>query len=108
MPPPHGAVGDGIGEDAFICKEVASSAPGGQSARLFTMLVLSRQIGEWLVIGDADSDDAIVVKVVSINGSNVRLGIDAPRTMRVLRASHLAGTPPEDLSERVRKHKEVK
>jgi len=44
------------------------------------MLILSRRVGEKLTIGDD-----IVVTVVAIGGNQVRLGIDAPRTVRVLR-----------------------
>jgi carbon storage regulator len=44
------------------------------------MLILSRRPGESLTIGDN-----ITVTVVSINGNQIRLGIDAPRDVRVLR-----------------------
>lgn len=45
------------------------------------MLVLSRKVGESVLIGDD-----IVVTVVESRGDAVRLGIDAPRSMRVHRA----------------------
>jgi carbon storage regulator len=38
-----------------------------------TMLVLSRKVGEKIVIADN-----IVVTVLSVNGQRIRLGIDAP------------------------------
>jgi carbon storage regulator len=44
------------------------------------MLILSRRPGESLTIGDN-----IVVTVVSINGNQIRLGIEAPREVRILR-----------------------
>jgi len=44
------------------------------------MLILSRRIGESITIGDN-----IVVTVVGINGHQIRLGIAAPREVRVLR-----------------------
>jgi carbon storage regulator len=44
------------------------------------MLILSRRPGESLTIGDD-----IVVTVVSVNGNQIRLGISAPREVRVLR-----------------------
>lgn len=44
------------------------------------MLILSRRPGESLTIGDD-----IVITVVSVNGNQVRLGINAPRAVRVLR-----------------------
>lgn len=44
------------------------------------MLILSRRVGESLSIGDD-----IVVTVVAVAGNQVRLGISAPRAVRVLR-----------------------
>jgi carbon storage regulator len=44
------------------------------------MLVLSRRENESIVIGDR-----ITVKVVAIRGNQVRLAIEAPKEVRVLR-----------------------
>ena len=44
------------------------------------MLVLSRQLGQTIVIGDN-----IEVKVVGIGGGRVKLGIEAPRQVSVNR-----------------------
>ena len=44
------------------------------------MLVLSRRAGESFLIGDS-----IEVQVVSIKGDRVRIGVDAPRNISVLR-----------------------
>ena len=44
------------------------------------MLILSRRPGESITIGDD-----IVVTVVSVSGNQIRLGISAPREVRVLR-----------------------
>jgi len=44
------------------------------------MLILSRKVGESVTIGND-----IVVKVVSLSGNQIRLGITAPREVRVLR-----------------------
>jgi len=44
------------------------------------MLVLSRRPGESLTIGDD-----VVVTVVGVSGNQIRLGITAPREVRVLR-----------------------
>lgn len=44
------------------------------------MLILTRRIGETLCIGDD-----IEVTVLSINGHQVRVGIDAPREVPVVR-----------------------
>ena len=44
------------------------------------MLVLSRKIGEGIVIGND-----IVLKVVEVKGGNIRIGIDAPRDKNIYR-----------------------
>ncbi len=44
------------------------------------MLVLTRRINERIVIGDN-----IVVTVLEVHGEQVRLGIDAPRDIKVFR-----------------------
>lgn len=44
------------------------------------MLVLSRKVGEQILIGDD-----IVLTVVAVEGNKIRLGIQAPRSARVLR-----------------------
>ena len=45
------------------------------------MLVLTRKVGEQIVI-----DDNITVTIVAIEGNKIRLGITAPRSCRVDRA----------------------
>ena len=44
------------------------------------MLILTRKLGESITIGDA-----IRITIVSVEGSQVRLGIDAPREIAVHR-----------------------
>ncbi|MCY1400007.1 Carbon storage regulator [compost metagenome] len=44
------------------------------------MLVLTREVGESIII-----DDEVTLKVLAINDSIVRLGIDAPRHIQVHR-----------------------
>ena len=44
------------------------------------MLVLTRKVGEEIYIGDH-----ICIKVVEISGSRVKLGIDAPVSLRIYR-----------------------
>lgn len=46
------------------------------------MLILTRRIGENIRIGN-NAD--IIVKVIAVNGNQVRLGIDAPRDVTVHR-----------------------
>jgi len=45
------------------------------------MLVLTRKPGEKVIIGEA-----ITLTVVAVSGNQVRLGIDAPPPIRILRA----------------------
>lgn len=78
------------------------------------MLVLSRRVGESIVVGDGD--DKVTVTVLEVRGDVVRVGIDAPRRVRVNRAELLAeladanaesASPPEStvasLSDALRK-----
>ncbi len=44
------------------------------------MLVLTRQVGEKLVIGNE-----VVIEVLSVSGENVKLGISAPRETSIHR-----------------------
>ncbi len=55
------------------------------------MLVLSRRVGESLVIGDD-----ITVTVIEVRGDTVRLGVDAPRHVRVHRAEVIAAVKAEN------------
>ncbi|ALH99907.1 carbon storage regulator [Pseudomonas sp. FW306-02-F02-AA] len=45
------------------------------------MLVLSRVVGEMISIGDN-----ISVRILAVNGGNVRFGIEAPQNINVHRA----------------------
>jgi carbon storage regulator len=53
------------------------------------MLVLTRKLMEKLYIGDD-----VCVTVVRLEGGQVRLGIDAPRDVAVVRAELLEGRDP--------------
>lgn len=44
------------------------------------MLIITRRPGEKVMLGDD-----IVVEVMDVSGSSVRIGIDAPRSVRVFR-----------------------
>ncbi len=44
------------------------------------MLILSRRVNEKIVIGDD-----IVVSVIEVRGDQVKLGIEAPRSVKVFR-----------------------
>ena len=54
------------------------------------MLVLSRKIGEKVVIGGD-----ISVTVVEVKGNRVRLAFDAPDRVRVLRSELLSADPAD-------------
>lgn len=65
------------------------------------MLVLSRKLGESIVIGDN-----IRVTVVGVNGGKIRIGIEAPQDVLVLReelvtaaATSCQISPPESSRE---------
>ena len=65
------------------------------------MLALTRKVGERIVIGDN-----IVLTVVDIKGDSIRLGIDAPREIKIYRgeiyeaiaAENQQSAQPVDLS----------
>ncbi len=63
------------------------------------MLVLSRKVGQEVVIGDD-----IRVTVVSIHGNQVRLGFAAPADIPICRTELLVGreSPPADAPSRPR------
>jgi carbon storage regulator len=44
------------------------------------MLVLTRRVGESIVIGDD-----IIIRVVSVDGNQVKIGTDAPKSVSVNR-----------------------
>ena len=46
------------------------------------MLILSRKIGEQIVMPDQD----VILTVVAVRGNRVRIGITAPKSVHVLRA----------------------
>lgn len=47
---------------------------------MLDMLVLTRKLGEGIIIGDD-----ITITVVEMKGGNVRIGIEAPRDKRIYR-----------------------
>lgn len=50
------------------------------------MLVLSRKVGQSIIIGDN-----IELMVIEVSGEQVRIGIDAPRSIRINRKELLSG-----------------
>ncbi|GLJ80234.1 carbon storage regulator CsrA [Microbacterium imperiale] len=57
------------------------------------MLVLTRRVGERVLIGDD-----IEVTVLEVKGDSVRLGIQAPRETRIQRAEIVAAVESENVS----------
>ena len=55
------------------------------------MLVLSRKVGERILIGEN-----ITVTVVRVTGGGVRLGVEAPSNLAVVRQELKDRQPPED------------
>lgn len=53
------------------------------------MLVLSRKLGEKIIIGDN-----IVLTVVAIKGNQIRVGVEAPRKVSVWRGELLLDQQP--------------
>ena len=57
------------------------------------MLVLTRRIGERVLIGDD-----IEVTVLDVKGDSVRIGVQAPRTTRIQRAEIVAAIEQENVA----------
>ena len=57
------------------------------------MLVLSRRVGERLMIGDD-----IVITILEVRSDGVRLGIDAPRSIAVNRAEVIEAVKAANLA----------
>jgi carbon storage regulator len=74
---------------------LASSRSQG---RLPGMLVLSRKVGESIVI-----DGRIRVKVVSVEGKEIRLGVEAPPEVTVRREDAAAAAAKETSTENGRR-----
>lgn len=55
------------------------------------MLILTRRIGETLMVGDT-----IEVRVLAVKGNQVRIGIVAPPEVSVMREELLARNPPRE------------
>lgn len=64
------------------------------------MLVLSRKLGEKIMIGDD-----IVITIVKIDHSNVRIGIEAPQHVAVAREEVIRNDPTQQNQPLVRKNK---
>ena len=61
------------------------------------MLILTRRVGETLMIGDE-----VTVTVLGVKGNQVRVGVNAPRTVAVHREEIYDRIRDEDQPEQVR------
>lgn len=57
------------------------------------MLILTRRVGEKLIIGDD-----VIVTILSLKGNQIRVGIDAPREVKVHR---------QEVFDRIKKERET-
>lgn len=62
------------------------------------MLVLSRKPGESIFIGEGKE---IEIKLIHVQAGRVRIGINAPKTVRVRREEQINEQDAEELHERV-------
>ena len=58
------------------------------------MLVLSRKVGETIVVGDN-----ITIAVNRVSGNRISLGIEAPADVRIVRGELVREKPAKDASE---------
>lgn len=66
------------GYGSSLCRQIAYLELGIQGDR--TMLILTRRVGETLMIGDE-----VTVTVLGVKGNQVRIGVNAPRDVTVHR-----------------------
>ncbi len=67
------------------------------------MLVLTRKTGDEIWIGSA-----INVRVLSVSGHRVKLGVSGPRDVRVIRAEICQELPPDTQERPPTSHSQVK
>jgi carbon storage regulator len=56
------------------------------------MLVLTRKVGSQVIIGEGPK--AITMTIIDIDRGRIRLGIEAPREVPIVRTELLAPKPP--------------
>jgi carbon storage regulator len=69
-----------IPEKERLRRNSESNGNGGQAEKELAMLILTRRVGETVVIGND-----VTVTVLGVKGNQVRLGVNAPREVAVHR-----------------------
>lgn len=58
------------------------------------MLVMTRPVGQGLYVEVGEGDTKITVKILGIRGNQVRVGIEAPPEVKVVRADDMVVETP--------------
>jgi carbon storage regulator len=66
------------------------------------MLILTRKTGEKIIIGDD-----ITISVIEVRGDQVRIGVDAPKNVKVYREEVLAAIKAENQAAAASKPEEL-
>lgn len=62
------------------------------------MLVMTRPIGQGLYVEIENAGTKIAFKVLGIRGNQVRVGIEAPQSVRIIKADEMEGPKKESVS----------
>lgn len=57
------------------------------------MLILTRRVGEKIMIDSGPDESQISVTVLGVKGNQIRLGIDAPEDVPIARDDMVSGSP---------------
>jgi carbon storage regulator CsrA len=61
------------------------------------MLVMTRPVGQGLYVEIEEGGTKIAFKILGIRGNQVRVGIEAPQSVKVVRADAMEAEPKEAL-----------
>jgi carbon storage regulator CsrA len=80
-------------EDLAGARGILEKASNEEKRKGQRMLALSRKTGEWIQIETPDGP--IVVMILAMKPGRVRIGIDAPRSYRVMRNELIPTSEPD-------------